>query len=157
MTEKTLEFAGLRAGNSLPLMLFGEVGVSLMPIFVLLVAPLVSGIAQLALSRVREFQADLGSAELLGDPRPLVAALTKMDRMGVGFLERWVQAGRREASPLLRTHPTTDERIQRLQGLLHQSDTHHPVENRLPPSVLPWSFPLRDYRLTHWSKDRYLL
>ncbi len=44
------------------------------PILVLIFAPILADLSQLALSRVREFNADLGAAILLGTPTPLVAA-----------------------------------------------------------------------------------
>jgi len=102
---------------NLPLMFFTETHISWSPILVMLLAPVVSDLAQLALSRVREFQADLGSAELLGDARPLIAALVKMDRLGVHLVERWIFRDQKVEPSLLRTHPTTRERIERLMSL----------------------------------------
>ena len=42
---------------------------------VLLAAPTVGGLLQMALSRTREFDADLGAAMLTGDPDGLASAL----------------------------------------------------------------------------------
>lgn len=102
---------------NLPLLIFSEVHIGWIPILVMMLAPLVSDLAQLALSRVREFQADLGAAELLGDARPLISALVKMDRMGVNLLERWFLGDKRAEPSILRTHPTTRERVERLRSL----------------------------------------
>ncbi len=102
---------------NLPLMLFTATHISWGPILVMLLAPVVSDLAQLALSRVREFQADLGSAELLGDARPLIAALVKMDRLGLNLVERWIFGDQKAEPSILRTHPTTRERVERLRSL----------------------------------------
>ncbi|MEP4422230.1 MAG: zinc metalloprotease HtpX, partial [Nitratireductor sp.] len=44
-------------------------------VFVLLAAPTVGGLLQMALSRTREYDADLGAAMLTGDPEGLASAL----------------------------------------------------------------------------------
>jgi heat shock protein HtpX len=73
---------------------------------------------QLALSRAREFDADLDAAGLTGDPRGLASALAKMERCESGFWERILFPGSRIPDPsLLRTHPPTEERIERLLSL----------------------------------------
>ena len=48
---------------------------------VLLASPTVGGLLQMALSRTREFDADLGAAMLTGDPDGLASALAKLERM----------------------------------------------------------------------------
>ncbi|HXH04470.1 MAG TPA: zinc metalloprotease HtpX [Candidatus Competibacteraceae bacterium] len=103
---------------NLPLLLLGAVQLPWLPVLVLAFAPLASDLIQLALSRVREYDADLGAAELLGDPLPLVRALDKLERYQGGWLERLFGPGRRMSEPsLLRTHPPTEERIRRLLAL----------------------------------------
>jgi heat shock protein HtpX len=96
-------------------------------ILLLLIAPTLSSLLQLALSRTREFDADLEAARLTGDPDGLAAALAKFERYQHGFLERILMPGRHLPDPsLLRTHPTTAERIERLRTLAgEQLRPHH--------------------------------
>lgn len=103
---------------SLPFILMNQIQVAVLPIVVLIVAPLFSYMVQLTLSRVNEFNADLGSAELLGSPEPLISALSKIeyDRKGFfGYLFPRKALG--DESSLFRTHPPTDERIRRLREI----------------------------------------
>lgn len=108
---------------NLPLLLLGEETISWIAIVVLLLAPTGNALIQLALSRTREFHADLGAAELSGDPRGLAMALDKMERLRTGFFEQVFFPGRRIPEPsLLRTHPPTEERIRRLLELQGPED-----------------------------------
>ena len=79
---------------------------------------------QLALSRTREFNADLGAVQLSGDALGLASALRKLERMVSPQRSIWgkiVRPGPKRAQPaFLRTHPPTDERIERL--LEHSPD-----------------------------------
>ena len=71
----------------------------------------------LALSRTREFNADLAAARLTGDPHGLASALDMVDR-GNRSVWSWVFGARREpANPLLQTHPPVEEWIRRLLAL----------------------------------------
>jgi heat shock protein HtpX len=79
------------------------------------VAPLVLAILQLALSRSREFDADLDAVALTRDPDGLISALAKLERLQGGNWERLGLPGR--GASLLRTHPRTEERIRRLREL----------------------------------------
>lgn len=97
----------LVAGGSFPLTLLA----------VLLGAPLLTAVLQLALFRTREFSADLGAVELTGDPLGLASALRKIDRPNDGLVSMLLPLPRREPSPLLRSHPATEERIRRLLTL----------------------------------------
>ncbi len=103
---------------NLPLILFAEVTINWWAIALLVFAPSLSALAQLALSRTREFDADLNAARLTGDPDGLARALAKLERIQGGWLERIFMPGRRVEQPsILRTHPETDERIARLMEL----------------------------------------
>ncbi|HXF65376.1 MAG TPA: zinc metalloprotease HtpX [Burkholderiales bacterium] len=86
-------------------------------IAVLILAPTVTLLLQLALSRTREYQADLAGAELVGDPAALASALDKLERLQGGWMERMFMAGGR-VPKWLRTHPPMAERIRRLAALL---------------------------------------
>jgi heat shock protein HtpX len=103
---------------NLPLLFFSDTGISWLAILLLLFAPAVSLLIQLALSRTREFDADLDGAALTGDPEGLATALAKIERRQRNLLEQLLFPG--EALPesaWLRTHPPTPERIRRLREL----------------------------------------
>lgn len=109
--------------------LFGPLmGLDLLRIFVagsiLFFAPGMLVLLQLAISRTREFDADLGAAELTGDPAGLASALIKLQpRHHQGWWDRVVRPGPGRAQPAaLRTHPPTEERIQRLLALQDRGD-----------------------------------
>ena len=81
-------------------------------------APILSVLLQLALSRTREYDADLGAATLTGNPRGLANALAKMERLGGSWLERLLLSGRRRPEPsVFLTHPHSADRIRRLLEL----------------------------------------
>ncbi|MFJ0276817.1 M48 family metalloprotease, partial [Acinetobacter baumannii] len=90
---------------SLPALLWGTVAIQ---------CPALLLLAQLGLSRVREFDADRLTAELTGDPQGLALALAKIERES----RAWLLPGWGNPEPSwLRTHPATTERIQRLREL----------------------------------------
>lgn len=103
---------------NLPLILLSQVVVNWFAILLLIFAPNLSALAQLALARTREFNADLNAARLTGDPDGLASALVKIERAQGGWLERIFMPNRRVPVPsLLRTHPETRERVRRLMQL----------------------------------------
>ncbi len=103
---------------NLPLLLTGNVVVPWLAVLVLIFAPTLMALLQLALSRAREYDADLDAAGLTGDPRGLAAALAKLERQQGRYWEEIFLPGRRMPDPsLLRTHPPTEERIRRLLDL----------------------------------------
>jgi heat shock protein HtpX len=124
---------------NLPLWLLTDASFPWLLVLLLMVAPTVSALLQLALSRIREYDADLHAAALTGDPHGLASALDKLERIQGGWLERVLMPGRRVPDPsLLRTHPPTEERIQRLLSLSPQPQWH----GRLPLYRVvddPWS------------------
>jgi heat shock protein HtpX len=98
-------------------MLGGVLYVSWLTVLLLYLAPLASSLLQLGLSRAREYDADLEAAELMGDPAALISALRKLERYTGRFWEdlMFPLPGRRVPQPsLLRSHPTTDDRVARL-------------------------------------------
>jgi len=106
---------------SLPALLLAQVDVPWLTILILLFAPTLSALVQLALSRNREYEADRSAAELTGDPAALASALDKLERYQGRFWEQILMPGRRMPDPsLLRTHPQTEERIERLLQLMHR-------------------------------------
>jgi heat shock protein HtpX len=101
---------------SLPLVLFGNSGINLIAIALLIFAPVISAMLQLALSRTREYNADLGAVELMGNPESLATALAKIEHHGTTFFKRLAWPVNPD-SQILRTHPPTRERIRRLLAI----------------------------------------
>lgn len=99
-------------------------------LFLIVLAPIAASLIQLAISRTREYSADLGSAEITGNPAALASALQKLEAMG----HQIPMNGNPAMSPLLivnplskeglmalfRTHPPTEDRIRRLLELAQQ-------------------------------------
>lgn len=103
---------------NLPAVLTGAVMVPWTVIALLYFAPTIGSLLQLALSRAREYDADLEAARLTGDPAGLASALEKLERYQGRFWEDIFFPGRRIPQPsLLRTHPPTEERVRRLLEL----------------------------------------
>lgn len=86
-------------------------------IFILLLSPTIGGLLQMALSRTREFDADLDAAILTGDPDGLASALVKLEQMQGRRWEMMFPGGRIPDPSILRTHPRTEERVARLKAL----------------------------------------
>jgi len=96
-------------------------------IFMLIFAPIAAMLIQMAISRSREYDADAASAKYVGSPYPLIGGLQK--------LETWSKRIPMDASPatahmfiikpftgqsfmrLFSTHPSTEDRIARLQAM----------------------------------------
>jgi heat shock protein HtpX len=111
----TLSFFGLALLFVwLPISLFSGGGLPLLPILVMIFAPTLSAMLQLALARTREYDADLAAVELTGDPRGLASALNTLEKLQGGWMERLFMA---RVPKWLRSHPHSDERIQRLLEL----------------------------------------
>ncbi|WP_046865102.1 zinc metalloprotease HtpX [Microvirga massiliensis] len=103
---------------SLPVLLTEGNAVPWLSIALLVLSPTIASLLQLALSRTREYDADLDAAGLTGDPRGLASALEKLERYQGGLFETLLLPGRRVPQPsLLRTHPPTRDRIARLLAL----------------------------------------
>ncbi len=73
---------------------------------------------QRALSRAREYDADLEAVGLTGDPEGLTQALLVLDRRQQGVWDQLVVPGLRlHHLSVFRTHPRTERRILRLHSL----------------------------------------
>lgn len=99
-------------------------------LFMMILAPIAAMLIQMAISRSREFDADAAAARYTGAPDGLIGALRKLE-MGVARVPM------NDASPatahmfilnpfrgggltrLFSTHPSTEERIARLEALRH--------------------------------------
>jgi heat shock protein HtpX len=101
-------------------------GGGLAAIFMLILAPIAAFFIQLAISRSREYDADAASAKYVGSPYPLINGLKDLDG--------WSKQIPMQATPstahlfimkpkvrglgnLFSTHPSTEERIRRLQAM----------------------------------------
>lgn len=112
-------------------------GNALGALFLIVLAPVAAALIQFAISRTREFSADLGSAEITGNPLALASALEKLEAMG----HQIPMNGNPAMSPLLivnpistkglqslfRTHPPTEDRIRRLVELAQQQKQMTPA------------------------------
>jgi len=99
-------------------------------ILVMILAPIAASLIQMAISRAREFEADRGGAEISGDPAALANALQKIHRYAQGIPLETAEAhpetaqmmimnplSGRGLSGLFSTHPSTEERVERLMAL----------------------------------------
>jgi heat shock protein HtpX len=82
-------------------------------------APALGQLLGLALSRVRELDADATALELTGDSRALIAALDKLERHHTGSAPMPVSAFGHDPMRLLRSHPATSERVGTLLNLAY--------------------------------------
>ncbi|HWK65747.1 MAG TPA: zinc metalloprotease HtpX [Rhizobiaceae bacterium] len=115
---------------------------------ILLAAPTVGGLLQMALSRTREFDADLGAATLTGDPDGLALALMKLERVQGRLWEGILLPGSRIPDPsILRTHPRTEDRVKRLMALKVQAIDSPGHEFGDEPPVLSRRSPVPRIRL----------
>lgn len=115
-------------------------GGALIAAFILMLAPTIGTFLQLALSRSREYDADLAAAQLTGDPVGLASALKTIQREQGSLWESIVIPGGRTPDPsLLRTHPKTEDRIERLLELKVKPEPQ--VEIAETRVSLPTTFP----------------
>lgn len=118
-------FGGRRSDNDdSPSGIFAIVG----SILLIILAPLAASIAQMALSRNREYLADAGSVELTRNPQGLISALTKLksaDPMAkvapsssaLYISDPELNAKHHPFAHLFDTHPPLDQRIARLKKM----------------------------------------
>lgn len=99
----------------LPLFVLSGETIPWLLLIVLLLSPNLSALLQLALSRSREYNADIEAVDLTDDPHGLASALEKIESYQGGWVERILFPNRKIPDPsLLRTHPQTEERIKRI-------------------------------------------
>jgi heat shock protein HtpX len=109
--------------------LSNEQVVSWWAVLLLYAAPALSSLLQLGLSRAREFDADFEAVSLTGDPVGLASALRRLETYTGHFWEDLmfpVPARRVPQPSLLRSHPETKDRIQRLLSL-DSRPKHEPI------------------------------
>lgn len=110
MTGTVAQFGLILLFLTLPAAIAGG-GTSMGLVLLLIAAPTLSLAVQLAVMRTREFGADIGAVELTGDPMALASALKKLEYPRFDFFRLPTRTADRS---LFRTHPATDERIERL-------------------------------------------
>ncbi len=95
-------------------------------LFVLILGPLSASLAQMALSRNREYLADAGSVELTRNPQGLISALERIensqpmkqaDRSSRGMYIEDPFNRKGHHAGLFDTHPSTEDRIARLEKM----------------------------------------
>lgn len=117
---------------NLPLILVGKGSFSWLAVALLIFAPNIATMLQLGLSRAREYDADVGAVDLTKDPHSLASALQKLEKLHTGLLQKVILPGRKVPEPsLLRTHPHTEDRIERLQLMAEELRQD---SNEMPPS-----------------------
>jgi heat shock protein HtpX len=93
--------------------------------------PMAATIIQMTVSRSREFMADEGAARMTGHPEWLISGLMKLDNYARGismpeanqqtahmFIVNPLTGRDFSMQQLFSTHPTTEQRIERLKGLM---------------------------------------
>jgi len=94
-------------------------------LIVVILAPLAASLAQMALSRNREYLADAGAVELTRNPRGLISALEKisdsepMEEADPSSAALYISnpLKKKSMSSLFATHPPMEERIERLEQM----------------------------------------
>ena len=101
-------------------------------LMVSMLAPMAAGLIQMAISRSREFEADRGAAELLGNGESLARALEKIEQLAMrtpmqvapaqaqAYIHNplaGVPSRGMNMSKLFSTHPATQERVRRLREM----------------------------------------
>lgn len=121
---------------SLPSLFVAEVDINWTGLILLAFSPHVALLAQLGLSRVREYAADRKAAELTGDPEGLASALARIEQVSRSWRSLLFPGWGNPEPSWLRTHPATEARIRRLLAL---SQRARPPVAEWPAS--PWHGP----------------
>jgi heat shock protein HtpX len=109
------------------------------PLLVIILAPIAASLLKLAVSRSREFDADRGGAELLGNGEPLARALEHIEvaaqqtpmqvspAQAYAWIHNPLSEFQRSKNPnqaqmarLFSSHPPTEERVRRLRAMSHR-------------------------------------
>jgi len=102
----------------LPVLYLGEQPMPWVLLLILIIAPNLSVMIQLAISRLREFDADMEAVKITNDPLALASALQKLENYQQSWFQRLTMSHRRLYIPkILNTHPSAKERIRRLKEM----------------------------------------
>ena len=109
----------------------------------LILTPYAGFLLQMALSRSREYLADMEAATLLESSHPLVSALVKIERHNHRLKRRFLRWPMAElpSGSLLRTHPPTRERVRRLMAI--EAGSGHPEVLPARPATFSQLYRLR--------------
>lgn len=140
LTRQFALFGKLALILAIPLLLTEQADVSLLAVAILIWAPSWAGLLLLALSRTREFNADLAAARLTGDPVGLASALYKLERFERSWFKRLFLGPGPPLPTYLSTHPDNRERIRRLEELQEPPSPRQPIASWEPhsPAVSRW-------------------
>jgi heat shock protein HtpX len=130
---------------SMPALLVAAVEFNWIGLLLLVASPQLALLAQLVLSRLREFDADRMAVKLTGDPHGLASALAKIERVSRSW-RAWLLPGWENPEPSwLRTHPATADRTARLLALVPQPSLTLPFQTDYlePRSFAPMRPPRR--------------
>ena len=128
MIANMMQFSAMFGGNNNK-----QGGNPIIMILMAILLPLAASIIQMTVSRSREFMADEGAARLTGNVEGLQSALAKLDNYARGghqihnateqtahmFIINPFSGVKDAFGSLFRTHPTTEDRIARLEELKH--------------------------------------
>ncbi len=103
-----------------PLSLFTTLTMPWAILGLLILFPLMTTLMKMKLSRTREFEADHSSAKITQDPAALISALSRLEYREWRWLTQFFLQHQPKEPAQLRTHPDTDERIERLK--LHSNN-----------------------------------
>lgn len=102
----------------------GQILAIIFSVILMIFAPLVATVVQLAISRNREYLADAGAVELTRNPQGLINALKKiamsepMENADPSSAALYIENPMKtKTSSLFSTHPATEDRIERLEKM----------------------------------------
>jgi heat shock protein HtpX len=101
-----------------PLIITGHYGIAFLPVLIIFTAPVLSRLLLSALSRTREYDADIRAVDITGDVESYVSALKKLTLQPFrlfGFIV--FRHTDRDNSSVFQTHPAIRQRIHRLEKL----------------------------------------
>lgn len=104
---------------NLPLILMGQLIVPWSLVLFLIGAPLTNLLLMAAISRNREYKADIDAVLLAGDPLYLASALQKIQQQA-RYWKRLYAPYLKSLPSVLHSHPSTSERIRRLKLMAHE-------------------------------------
>jgi heat shock protein HtpX len=108
-----------------------EGGTPIAALLMVILAPIAALLIQMAISRSREFGADSSGARITHDPRALASALRKIEAYSRGTLPATTNPstahlfisnpfkGGGGVAHLFSTHPSTTERVERLERMAY--------------------------------------
>ncbi len=128
MIANMMQFSAMFGGNN------RQGGHPIVMIIMAILLPLAASVIQMTVSRSREFMADEGAARMTGNPAGLQSALSKLENYAKNghqihnateqtahmFIINPFSGLKSSFGSLFRTHPTTEDRIARLEELKHE-------------------------------------